>query len=401
MKILQVHNFYQQPGGEDAVFANERNLLCQNGHQVLQFTMDNDEIHSMSRGALVARTIWNRQTFQQVQALIRSNNIELVHCHNTFPLISPSVYWAANGEGVPVVQTTHNYRLVCPAATLWREGHPCEDCLQGRSMLSAIRHKCYRGSSCATTVLAGMLQCHQALGTWERRVTRYIALTEFMRGKLVLGGVPASMISVKPNFSTDSGSTPIPNEGYFLFAGRIAPEKGLDVLAKAWTLLPHVPLRVAGGGPELTSLREAVSHLKNVTVLGPQEPEHFSALLRRAQCLVVPSTWYEGFPMVVVEAFSAGIPVLAANHGGLAEIVCDGVTGRLFRPSDAADLAAKVAWFVDHPTEADQMRKAARCEYQARYTPEKNYAMLMEIYHECLASAGRQGLGESDCVPTR
>lgn len=384
MKILQIHNFYQQPGGEDVVFANERDLLRENGHQILLYTIDNDLIHSISSATLVARTFWNRQVFQHIRSLIKSERIDIVHCHNIFPLISPSVYWAANREAVPIVQTVHNYRLICPAATLWREGHPCEDCLRGQSMMPAIAHRCYRNNFGATAVLVGMIRAHGAFGTWDHRVTRYIALTKFMRGKLIEGGIPAAMISVKPNFTTPHSQLSGRHDGYFLFAGRLSPEKGLRTLVEAWARIPHVPLRIAGSGPELEVLRKAADHLPNITILGQQTPAELRFQMRGAQCLVVPSTWYEGFGMVVIEAFSSGTPVLAANHGSLAEIIDDGRTGRLFRPGDAIDLAEKAAWFIEQPSKWPDMHLAARKEFDEKYTPEQNYRLLMDVYQQCL-----------------
>lgn len=399
MNVLQVHNFYQQAGGEDSVFANEHNLLTAHGHQVTQFTLDNDLIESMARPVLIGRTFWNRASYRAARSLIRSSKAQIVHCHNTFPLVSPSIYWAAEHEHVPVVQTIHNYRLLCAAATLWRDGRPCEDCLRLRSIAPAIRHRCYRGSLAATAVLTGMVETHSALGTWQHRVTRYIALTQFMRRKLAEGGIPDSRIAVKPNFSVAAGATATPSKGYFLFVGRLAPEKGLDLLLRAWTALPRVPLRIAGEGPELDTLRRSVEPFPQVSLLGQVPRASLPDLLAGAVCLIVPSTWYEGFPMVIVEAFAAGIPVLAANHGSLAEIVSDHLTGRLFQPGDPADLAAKAAWFLDHPVEAGAMRQAARREYDARYTPETNYARLISIYAECLAAPRITASRNDSCVP--
>ncbi|MBN9660690.1 MAG: glycosyltransferase [Acidobacteria bacterium] len=358
--------------------------MIANGHKLVRFTMDNCSIKSLSRNTLLRQTFWNGNTIKDIRDLIRSEQIDLIHSHNTFPLISPSIYSAASREGIPIVQTLHNYRLICAAATLSRGGAPCKQCITSKTMAPAILHRCYHDSVASTLAVVGMLQSHRVLGTWSRKVTRYIALTEFMRQMLIEGGIPAGKISVKPNFSPID-LTPRRSLGqHALFVGMIVQGKGINTLVEAWSHLPSFPLKIAGGGPEEPMLAQNVRDKPHISVMGIQSQAQIQELMRNSCCLVVPSLWYEGFPMVIAEAFSAGIPVIVSGHGGMAEIVKDGVTGLHFKPGDAADLAAKAAWLAEHPQEALRMGSAARAEFEDKYTARANYRILLDIYQEAL-----------------
>ncbi|MGE3934275.1 MAG: glycosyltransferase, partial [Rhodospirillaceae bacterium] len=302
--------------------------------------------------------------------------------HNTFPLISPAVYAAARDGGAAVVQTLHNFRTLCVKAQLLRDGAVCEDCVGRAVPWPGVVHRCYRDSLVASGAAATMLTVHRAAGTWRRAVDRYVALTGFARDKFVAGGLPAARIAVKPNFldsPAPAAAGPEARSGG-LFVGRLSPEKGIGVLAAALARGP-VPLRIAGEGPV------AVAAAPDLTLLGRIDAGAVAREMAAAAYLVVPSVWYEGFPMVIVEAFARGLPVIASRIGSLAEIVEDGVTGLLAAPGDAADLAAKMRWAHEHPGEMAAMGRAARARYEALYTPERNYAMLMEIYAAARAQA--------------
>jgi glycosyltransferase involved in cell wall biosynthesis len=305
-----------------------------------------------------------------------------MHVHNTLPLLSPAILRAARGEGTAVVQTAHNYRLLCPAATLFRNDRLCEAC-RGRTVAwPAILHGCYRGSRSASAVVAAMLAVHWTAGTWSRDVDRYIALTEFARRKLVAGGLPPSRIAVKPNFT----SPPVVanrtgDRAGALFVGRLSVEKGIDTLLEAWTS-ECGPLRVIGGGPLLDRVKGRCR--PGVEVLGPRASSEIAAWMLHASFLVVPSRWFEGFPMVLVEAFACGLPVIASRLGSIGEIVEDGVTGVLFDPGSARDLLEKVRWARVHPEDVRRMGENARRAYEARYTPQANYDALMEIYRAAI-----------------
>jgi glycosyltransferase involved in cell wall biosynthesis len=377
MKIVLLHNYYQQPGGEDDAFAMEARLLEANGHEVVRHCVHNDRIDGMSRLRAASATLWNRESHKQLRALFRTERPRIAHFHNTFPLISPAAYYAARAEGVPVVQTLHNFRLICSNALLYRSGQVCGDCVGRAVAWPAVRHRCYRGSVAATAVTAGMLGLHRLMGTWRDAVTTYVTLTQFARERLVEGGLPADRIVVKPNaLSEDPG--PGDHTGDFaLFVGRLSSEKGLDLLLRAWRRLPAHKLVIAGSGP-LESLKEGAQ--SNVTWLGHQPKERVFALMREAACLVFPSSVYEGFPMTLVQAFATGLPVIATGHGSMAEIVRDGVTGCHVRPGDADHLAHRIAWAFANRRELAMMGRRCRETYLATYTPERNYATLAATY---------------------
>ncbi len=379
LKVMFVHNAYQQRGGEDSVVEAEIALLRAKGHEVLTYGRHNDELKDSGKVSLLFDTVWSRRTVRDMAVLLKENKPDVIHVHNTFPLISPSLYWAADRVRIPVVQTLHNFRLLCPQAMLLRDGKVCEDCL-GKLPWRAVANACYRDSVAQTGVLTGMLMAHRALGTFERKVTRYIALNSFCRDKFIEGGLPADLFSIKPNF-IDGGDRPddLPRSGG-LFVGRLSNEKGIDVLASACQRGGIASLRVVGGG----DLQSVAGTAFGERYLGFRGLEDILHLMRTAAYLVVPSVWYENFPRTIVEAFACGLPVIASRLGALAEIVDDGRTGLLFEPGSADDLAAKLSWAESHPLEMATMGLQARAEYEAFYTPDKNYAELMRIYDEAI-----------------
>ena len=390
MKVLLAHNAYLHRGGEDAVAEAEADLLRSHGHEVLLYRRDNRDLAEMGKAQAAADTLWSRRTAAEVGQLLRAERPDIVHAHNTFPLISPSLYWAAHAARVPVVQTLHNFRLMCPQAMLLRDGQVCESCV-GRLPLPGIVHACYQGRRAQTAVLSGMLVLHRALGTWAHKVQRYIALNAFCRDKFIAGGLPAERMAVKPNFV----DLPVPPEGPrrgLLFVGRLSPEKGVAVLVQAAAELAPGALRVAGTGP-------AADHIAGqpaITPMGALDGVQVAAEMAQAVALVIPSLWYENFPRTLVEAYACGLPVLASRLGALAELVEDGVTGLLVAPGDAADWSAKMQWALAHPERMSAMGRAARARYERAYTPEVNHGQLMAIYRDAIqaraqdtAKAGR------------
>jgi glycosyltransferase involved in cell wall biosynthesis len=377
MKILLCHNYYQQPGGEDQSFAAEARLLETHGHDVQRFTLHNDSIDEMSHWDLARRTFWNRDTFHTLRRLIRRQRPDVMHCTNTFPLISPAAYYAARAEGVPVVQSLRNYRLLCPNALFLRDGKVCEDCLGKSVPWPGVLHGCYRDSRPASAVVAGMIAGHRAMRTWTRAVDLYFTLTEFARGKFIEGGLPADRIAVKPNFIDPDPGVGTGQGGYAIFVGRLSPEKGIETLLAAWKQMSaELPLRIVGDGPLLEQVRLAAASDPHIESLGRRTPAEVLDLIGAASCLVMPSIWYETFGRTIIEAYAKGTPVVASRIGALAELVEEERTGLLFRPGDPADLAAKVQRNLSH------MRLEARREYQRKYTGTINYAQLMAIYHE-------------------
>lgn len=378
IRVLLVHNAYQHKGGEDTVVEAEVALLRSKGHEVELFVRHNDAIVNMPRVAVVAQTVWSRPVSHDFDRVVNDFKPDVVHVHNTFPLISPAIYWAAKRHQIPVVQTLHNFRLMCPQAMFLRNNQVCEDCLGTLPWRGALRG-CYRNSKVQSSVLAGMLTIHRALGTWRNKVTRYIALNDFCRRKFIEGGLPAKRLVVKPNF-VDFPAPPTCQRQGFLFVGRLSVEKGIQVLVDAALKLPDLDLKVAGTGPEEHLLARA-PQLKPLGALsGDQVREQMS----QSQALVIPSIWYENFPRTIVEAFGCGLLVIASRIGALADIVQDGVTGLLFNPGDADDLAAKMQWARDNPEQMAIMGLNARALYESQFTAEINYQQLIAIYTDAI-----------------
>jgi len=386
MKILLCHNRYQQPGGEDRVFEDEGSVLERHGHEVFRFIMHNDSIADISKVRLVAKTFWNREAAKQLDEMVRQKRPQVMHCTNTFPLISPAAYQVAKDHGVGVVQSIHNYRMLCPKAQFVREGQVCEKCLGKRFAWPAIYHGCYKESRPATTVVAAMTSYHRLRKTWDQLVDRFIAPTQFVKDKHIEAGFDADKIAVKPNFvSPDPG----PGSGagnHAAFVGRLSPEKGIDTLLEAWQRLDgEIPLRIAGDGPLAASVQQAAESDSRIQWLGQIDKEQVEKLLGEARCLIMPSVCYETFGLTIVEAFAKGTPVIASDMGAMKELIRDGENGFLVEPGNAEQFANKINLVFS--TGAEALRKGARNEYEQRYTADANHAWLRDIYADTLSTA--------------
>jgi glycosyltransferase involved in cell wall biosynthesis len=381
MKVLSVHNSYQLPGGEDLVFAQEADLLRARGHEVVVYKASNDQVKGMNALVLLGKTIWNREIYDELRALMQREKPDIMHVHNTFPVISPAAYYAAEAEGVPVVQTLHNYRLLCPSATLFRDGHACEDCVGKEIPWPGVLHSCYRSSRMATAAGAAMLATHNFKKTWSKAVTAYIALTEFARDKFIQAGYPGEKILVKPNYLQADPGLGEGKGSYALFVGRLSPEKGISTLLEAWRQIgSELPLQIAGDGPLAPEVESATAEMEGVTWLKWLPRSEILQRMKDASVLILPSTWYEGFPMILAEAYAVGLPVIASDLGSMSSIVTHQRTGLHFEGGNAGKLAEAVRWWIGHPAETAHMRVHARLEYQAKYTADVNYAELMKIY---------------------
>lgn len=381
MKVLVVHNYYQQPGGEEQIFNTEATLLQSYGHEVLRYTLSNDQIRETNPLVLAKRTLWNSNVYQELRTLVRQEKPNIAHFHNTFPLISPAAHYALKEEGVPVVQTLHNYRLLCPNALFFRSGKVCEDCLGKPLPLPGIIHSCYRGSRSASVMVAATVSFHDCLGTWSKAVDRFIVYSQFAMDKFAQGGFPAEKLAFKTNFLHPDPGVGQGKGGYALFVGRLSIEKGIGVMLDAWRQLDgKIPLKVLGDGPMSGLVSEAMEAIPEIEWLGRRSLEEVYELVGNAAFLVFPSEWYETFGRVAIEAFAKGTPVIASNIGAIAELIDHGRTGLYFQPGDSEDLAAQVKWLLAHPDQLSQMRQAARKEFEEKYTAEKNYQRLMEIY---------------------
>jgi glycosyltransferase involved in cell wall biosynthesis len=394
MKIAVVHNTYQRPGGEDMVVAAETSLLERYGHKVVRYSRSNDEIAAMSRPErffMVKDLIHSEKSKKELHALLRTEKPDVVHVHNTFMMMSPSVYEACWDAGIPVVQTLHNYRLLCPGWSLSRNGEVCEECLN-HGLWRGVWHGCYRDSKLMTAAVALMLQVHRAKGTWNESIDGYVALTNFARKKFIQGGLPGAAVHVKPNFLAEDPGERTSEGRSVLFIGRLSAEKGVKVLVEAWKKISApIPLVIMGDGP-LRHLLEAEAPtrgLANITFTGWRTRAEILVAMKQASVVVIPSVWYEGFPMTLVEAFACGTPVICSNLGGLGEIVEDGRTGLHFRAGDAEDLASKMEWAWNQPAALSSMGRAARQHFEKSYTADTNYQQLLQIYEKSIAYAAR------------
>jgi glycosyltransferase involved in cell wall biosynthesis len=386
MNILVAHNFYKQPGGEDQCVAAEVAMLRAHGHNVTQYCLRNESIDAMSRLDVASRTIWSSPAFRELRELFRTLQPQIAHFHNTFPLISPAAYYAARAENIRVVQTLHNFRLCCSNAVLFRDGKVCEACLGKSFGWPGIVHKCYHDSRTASAAIATMVATHRVLGTWQKAVDVYIALTEFSRRKLLEGGLPADKIAVKSNFAYPDPGLGAGTGEYAVFVGRLSAEKGVETLLKGWRHLGgRLPLKLIGDGPLAPLVREAAKNDAMIEWLGNVPLEKVYSLVGQAAFLVLPSQCYENFPRVIIEAFAKGTPVIVAKLGAMAEIVDDGRTGLHFNPGDPIDLAKKVRSILADPWKLPQMRQAARLEFDQHFTADVNHHSLMAIYERALS----------------
>ncbi len=383
--VLIVHNYYQIPGGEDTVVINEKELLEKHGHTVHLYTRNNSELKKLPVWRLVLlpfSTVFNPRTYWEVRKCIMDNKIDLVHVHNTLNLISPSVYYAARSRHIPVIQTIHNFRLLCPGATLFRNGSICEECLN-HGLSCAIRNKCYRNSRLQTIACALSLKLHRFFGIYKK--ISYICLTEFNRKKLLrLGQISPSQIYIKPNFTQTqaSGAIRCDRENVFLYAGRLETIKGIDTLLYTWDKLgSDAPkLLICGTGNLENWCRTYVldHNLTNVEFLGYQKADELRVIMGRVKALILPTKWYEGFPMTIVEAYSVGTPVIGPDFGNVGDLIMEGVTGWKYDATSNSGLYELMCRWRMLEIDYGQIAEY----YQEQYDSERNYQLLMEIYRK-------------------
>lgn len=385
MKILIAHNRYQFSGGEDAVVRDEAELLRRHGHAVEVLEQDNDAIHGL-RGNLIAAAsvFYSASSRARMKQAIHDFQPEIVHVHNWFPMLSPAIILEADSTAIPVVQTLHNFRLLCANALLYREGAVCMDCVGKPFPMDGILHGCYRGSRAGSAIVTAANVIHRLMRIWDR-VDLFMAVSSFEREILVRGGLPADRTVVKPNFvSSDALHAESNRENSALYVGRLSPEKGIQTLLSAWNSgrMP-LQLKIIGDGPLADDVRCCAATNPRVEYLGLQPPDAVLRAMAKARFLVFPSEWFETFGRTVVEAFSQGTPVLATDLGGVSELVEEGITGFRFPPGDADALAAGALRF-SACQEYEQMRANCRNLFLHQYTAEINYTLLMNAYAQAI-----------------
>jgi len=389
MRILIAHNHYQQSGGEDEVVKAESALLREFKEDVRLYERSNAELNQYSlfqKFNHLLRLDWSRQSFADVKRLIREFRPDVVHFHNIFFMITPSVYFACRQEGVPVIQSQHNFRLLCSNALFLRDNQICEECTQ-KTLWRGVYYGCYRNSRIATAFSVNMLQKHWKRKTWSEAVDMYITSTEFTRQKFIAGGIPQEKIVVKPHFVYPELVEREHDGGYVLYAGRLSIEKGVQVLLNAWRSIHDVPLKIMGDGPAVNNLKHfARTHnIPGVEFLGYVPRSQYETTMGQAKFLVVPSICYDNFPRVIAEAYACGIPVLASRIGSMEEYVFENKSGILFNPGNANDLVEKIRWMLTHPDELRAMGRWARQVYEKKYRARENYEHLMNIYRNVVA----------------
>lgn len=393
MRILIVHNHYGNfaTEGEAQVAEAEVELLRSHGHIVSKYAATNAEIEELSLAGKCRSLMqvgWSKRGYERIGAAIDAFRPDLMHVHNYWFLLTPSIFAAAKERGVATVLTLHNYRLACPAATFLRKGKPCELCLDGKASRILI-HRCYPGGSWLKSLLAYRLyQQTRKRQLLAPLVDAYIALTDFGRQKAQAGGLPSGKLYVKPNFMVDplNGGTPTtPKEGA-IYIGRLSPEKGVLGLLQAWHDIDY-PLTVVGDGPQMAEARRAGR--SQVKFLGNRSHDDVLRLIEQSAFLVFPSEWYEGFPLTLLESMAVGRAAVASDLGPRREMVTDGQTGLLYRSRDIQDLRSKVRRLISDRNLRATMGAAARRVYLAKYTPATNYEMLIRIYEEAVDRNGR------------
>lgn len=386
-RVLIIHNYYQIQGGEDTVVSNEKRLLEKHRHAVFFYMRENREIQEFSlfqKLCLPFTAIFSWRTYREVKALIKREHIDIVHVHNTLSLISPAVYYAAFLCRVPVVQTVHNFRLLCPAATFVKKNTLCEDCLK-KGLYCSVKGRCYRGSYTQTLVSALTLKLHRTTGIFRK--INYICLTEFNKRKLLQlnsrgrQSIIPKRIFVKPNFVQEEGIRPVQKrKNQFIYVGRLDTLKGIRVLLEAWKEIDDLELLLCGTGPEEGWVKQFLKEhgMNQVQLLGSIKHEQVLKLLAESQALIMPTQWYEGQPMVILESYSVGTPVIGSRLGNVKDMILEGVTGVTFAWDSSEELCETVRTFPEFDSNVIQQY------FQERYTAEKNYKMLIEIYRQII-----------------
>lgn len=364
------------------MFDSELMLLRTHGHDVETLVLDNalisDQRSPVDAVRLGVGTVWSREGHQSVANTLKRFPAEAVHFHNTFPRISPAAHYAAHAAGATVVQTLHNYRLLCANGMLLRDERPCEDCVGTRLALPALRHRCYRSSGAATAAVVAMQVVHRALGTWTRTVDHFIALTDFARRKFIEAGLPADRIAVEPNFVHPDPGLGQGDGNYALFVGRLSSEKGIETLLDAWRRVRSLRLVIIGDGPLADKVRSAAEANRQIEWRGKLPSHSVLSAMRQARVLLIPSAWYEGLPRVLVEAYAVGLPVIASNLGALSAAVVPGRTGAHVPPQDSVAIAREVERIS--ASELAHLRDGARKEFEEKYAAPRHLEALLKLY---------------------
>ena len=388
MRILQIHNFYRLPGGECSVVRAEKALLESGAHDVALFSADSNEIASWSvleKAVSYAQIPFNWQVRRKLLRLVDSFRPEVAHVHNVFPLLSPSVYYTLYAVGVPVVQTIHNFRFICPNGQFFVKGNVCEACAQ-KGLMSAVWNRCMRNSVSTSALYAGAIALAWRTRSIPWAIDRYIALNKFFAHKLSDAGVPESRVRICGNYVDTITNEPSSKGGYVLYLGRLSPEKGIETLLDAWSDVKDGRLIIAGTGPleGVVRRRTAVQEDGRIEYVGFVSGPEKTRLIERASCLVVPSQWYENFPLSVAEALGLGTAVVASHIGGLPDLVEDGRNGLLVEPGNVQSLSKALQRILASDELALEFGANAQRSAKQRLGATQHASRLLEIYTEAI-----------------
>lgn len=404
MKVLFIHNYYQQYGGEDTVVKAEKNLLTSYGNKVTVYSRLNSRVYRYSflkKVNLYLSTHWSKDDYFDIKNIIQKENPDIAHIHNTFLLITPSAYYACRDSGLPIVQTLHNYRFLCPGGNLYIKGLICEECLKEKSFKKSLANGCWRNSRLLTASVTRMLKYHIDKGTFKNSIDCYIALTEFSKNKFIEAGYDPKKMVVKPNFVSFDPAKREKVGKYILFVGRLSEEKGVWLLVNSWNKLNNLPLKIIGTGDLLKDLVK-YSRMKklNIDFLGQKSHEDVLSYIKNAAFVVLPSKCYETFGRVIIESFACSVPVVATKLGAMGELIQDNKTGLLFKEGDRDDLVRKINYLWERKDLIEELGRNAREEYENKYTAEKNYDMLIKIYNQVIES-GKKHSGRYQDISSR
>lgn len=391
MKVLLAHNFYgsSAPSGENQAFRVEKKLLEDNGLSVQTYCRHSDEI--ISKGIVgtvlgAAVTPWNFKSANDIKLAVNEFQPDVVHVHNTFPLISPSIFHAV-GKDSATVMTLHNYRIFCPAGIPFRSGKVCTMCIDKRSSIPSLLYGCYRRSRVATSALAASVDLHRRLNTWRDQVDAFIVFSSFQRDLVIAAGLPEHKVHIKPNFNScqDKGLSWKDREDCVVFVGRLGEEKGIINLISAWNEatkmgVPFPELRIIGDGP-LEHLARSLAVNPSIRFLGFLDEQAVRDEVGKAKLLVLPSECMEGFPMVLTEAFALGTPAAVSNLGPLPSIVRHGINGAVFAAADPKAIVSCISDLWARPISLKAMGQSARETFLEKYTSEENFKQLISIYN--------------------
>ncbi|MGH9734821.1 MAG: glycosyltransferase family 4 protein [Candidatus Acidiferrales bacterium] len=393
MKILFVHDFYRNFGGEDAAALAEKAMLEHYNEEVIFYSRNNKEISNysfMNKLRFPLEALDSVRTRTDIAAIVRRERPDVAYVHNPFPLISSSIYRVLHADGVPCVQFVHDFRFLCPNGLFHTNGAICERCKDG-SFFNAVRHRCYRDSYAASFVAASVASVTRRSRALDL-ISLFVCPTVFSRQKLIEGGLPPHKIRIKPHF-VDATIAPLFTPGkYVLYLGRLAPEKGVLGLVHALADCPDIPLKIAGSGPLEPEIRTFLRErrITHIQLVGFKAGAEKWDILRNSACVVLPSESYETFGLAVLEAYAAGKPVIASRLGALPFVIEDGKSGLLFEPGNRRDMCAKIRHLLATPAHVERMGRCGRMLVDTKYRPAESYRSLKEIFSDALAPTNRR-----------